>query len=67
YLEYISCPPILKSTKVRISRMNLNFGIAAIEWFNLGARLLGGCCRTSPSQIADMRKALMSRKLLTKL
>ncbi len=38
----------------------INFGTAAIEWFNLGARLLGGCCRTNPSQIADMRKALVS-------
>jgi homocysteine S-methyltransferase len=38
----------------------INFGTAAIEWFNLGARLLGGCCRTNPSQIADMRRALLS-------
>jgi len=40
----------------------INFGTAAIEWFNLGARLLGGCCRTNPSQIADMRRALLSRQ-----
>ncbi len=38
----------------------MDFGTAALEWFNLGARLLGGCCRTMPSQIADMRKALLT-------
>ncbi len=37
-----------------------NFETIAPEWFNLGARLLGGCCRTSPSQIAAMRTALLS-------
>jgi len=41
----------------------INLGTAAIEWFNLGARLLGGCCRTNPSQIADMRRALLSLQI----
>ncbi|MCH8982139.1 homocysteine S-methyltransferase [candidate division KSB1 bacterium] len=41
----------------------INLGTAAIEWFNLGARLLGGCCRTTPSQIADMRRALLSLQI----
>jgi homocysteine S-methyltransferase len=28
------------------------------EWFDLGARLLGGCCRTRPDDIAGIRNAL---------
>ncbi len=35
-----------------------DFTTAAVEWFNLGARLLGGCCRTNPDQISNMREAL---------
>ena len=31
---------------------------AATEWFTLGARLIGGCCRTNPDQIARMKTAL---------
>ena len=41
----------------------INLGTAAIEWFNLGARLLGGCCRTNPNHIADMKKALLSLQI----
>ncbi len=37
-----------------------DFGTAATEWFEHGARLLGGCCRTSPVDIAKMREALLS-------
>ncbi|MCP4309895.1 MAG: homocysteine S-methyltransferase, partial [Bacteroidetes bacterium] len=39
----------------------INFGTASTEWFNLGARLLGGCCRTGPGEIAEMRRALLKR------
>ncbi len=38
----------------------INLGSAAVEWFNQGASLLGGCCRTNPRQIADMKDALLS-------
>ena len=38
----------------------VDFGSAAMEWYQLGARLLGGCCRTSPRQIRAMREALLS-------
>jgi len=37
-----------------------DFGTAAIEWFNHGAKLLGGCCRTSPNDIAHMEIAVWS-------
>ncbi|MDZ4730798.1 MAG: homocysteine S-methyltransferase [Xanthomonadales bacterium] len=30
------------------------------EWFDAGVRLFGGCCRTRPDDIADMRKTLVA-------
>jgi homocysteine S-methyltransferase len=30
----------------------------AKEWFDLGARLIGGCCRTTPKQILGIKAAL---------
>lgn len=36
----------------------MDFGSAAVEWFNHGANLLGGCCRTGPGDIAKMKNAL---------
>ena len=35
-----------------------DFGKAAKEWYGLGARILGGCCRTGPEHVAAIRKAL---------
>ena len=40
-------------------REAIDFGAAAVQWFNLGARLLGGCCRTSPSDINKMKTSLL--------
>jgi homocysteine S-methyltransferase len=34
------------------------FGSAAVEWFEAGARLLGGCCRTRPDDIRHLRQRL---------
>jgi homocysteine S-methyltransferase len=31
---------------------------AAARWFALGARLIGGCCRTGPAMIRAVREAL---------
>ncbi len=36
----------------------VDFGRAAEEWFYAGARLIGGCCRTRPEHIRQMRAAL---------
>lgn len=33
-------------------------GLAAREWHRMGARLLGGCCRTGPEHIRAIRKAV---------
>jgi len=38
----------------------IDFGAAAVEWFDLGANLLGGCCRTEPRHIAEMKSALQN-------
>ncbi|CAM9117860.1 unnamed protein product [Choristocarpus tenellus] len=34
------------------------FGQVAVEWFRLGARVIGGCCRTRPAIIGSMRMTL---------
>ncbi len=36
----------------------VDFGVAAVEWHKLGARLIGGCCRTRPAHIHAIRKSL---------
>jgi homocysteine S-methyltransferase len=38
----------------------IDFEQAAVEWFELGATLIGGCCRTTPAQIAGINKALLA-------
>jgi homocysteine S-methyltransferase len=30
------------------------FGVEAHHWYSCGARLIGGCCRTTPSDIAEL-------------
>jgi homocysteine S-methyltransferase len=37
----------------------VDFGDAAAEWFALGARLIGGCCRTGPGDIGRIRQSLI--------
>jgi len=34
------------------------FGLAARSWLQAGARIIGGCCRTTPVHIAAMRQAM---------
>jgi homocysteine S-methyltransferase len=36
-----------------------DFGTAAAEWFGLGARLIGGCCRTGPDHITQAKNTLL--------
>ncbi len=36
-----------------------DLGAAAPDWIELGARLIGGCCRTSPDDIRGLRSALL--------
>ncbi|HRU65564.1 MAG TPA: homocysteine S-methyltransferase [Spirochaetota bacterium] len=41
----------------------VDFSIASQEWYNKGARLIGGCCRTTPEdikKISNFRKRLMT-------
>jgi len=35
-------------------------GLNSLEWFRAGARLIGGCCRTGPEDIASIRAELKS-------
>lgn len=35
-----------------------DLGKIAVEWFNYGARLIGGCCRTGPKHIFAMKENL---------
>ncbi len=39
---------------------NTDFGAAAHRWRAAGARLIGGCCRTTPRDIAAIRAALLA-------
>jgi homocysteine S-methyltransferase len=39
----------------------VDFGEAARDWYDLGARLVGGCCRTGPEHVRTVREALISR------
>ncbi len=36
-----------------------DFSEAALGWFQAGARLIGGCCRTGPDHIRALRKTLI--------
>ncbi len=36
-----------------------DFAAASQQWFSMGARLIGGCCRTGPDHIRHIRAALM--------
>ena len=36
----------------------LGFAAAAVEWVAAGARLVGGCCGTTPAHIEAIRKRL---------
>ncbi len=36
----------------------IDFGELAAAWYAAGARLIGGCCRTRPADVARMRRAL---------
>ena len=36
----------------------VDFGAAAKEWYDLGARVIGGCCRTGPEHVRAIRRAL---------
>jgi homocysteine S-methyltransferase len=35
-----------------------DFGVGARDWFERGARLIGGCCRTTPDTIRAIRRSL---------
>ncbi|XP_030057193.1 homocysteine S-methyltransferase 1 isoform X1 [Microcaecilia unicolor] len=34
----------------------------ALEWIHLGAKWIGGCCRTTPSDIADLQQMLRQKQ-----
>ena len=36
----------------------VDFGTAAKRWYDQGARLLGGCCRTGPDHVRAIRKGM---------
>ncbi|GAA1675340.1 homocysteine S-methyltransferase [Nonomuraea maheshkhaliensis] len=36
----------------------VEFGVAAVEWQRAGASLIGGCCRTTPEHIGQIRARL---------
>jgi homocysteine S-methyltransferase len=41
------------------------YGTLAVSWYRKGARWIGGCCRTTPAHIAEVRGALQAAGVLT--
>jgi len=39
-------------------RSGVDYGALALEWYGAGARLIGGCCRTGPTEIRAVARAL---------
>jgi homocysteine S-methyltransferase len=37
----------------------LDFRKNAMQWKRAGARLIGGCCRTGPDHVSNLRKILL--------
>ena len=37
-----------------------DFSRYAVEWAKAGARVIGGCCRTTPEHIHDLRSAVLN-------
>ena len=37
----------------------------ALEWLQLGATIIGGCCEITPSHIRHLQQALLDRNILT--
>lgn len=46
----------------RGGRNAVDFGRAAEEWVSLGAKIVGGCCRTGPEEIRRITSALRARR-----
>ena len=44
------------------SEAAIPFADQSLSWYAAGARLIGGCCRTTPKDIAGLRHALLRRK-----
>ncbi len=40
----------------RGEELHLSFADVAVEWFEAGATIIGGCCRTTPSDIAALSR-----------
>lgn len=41
----------------------MDFSKASLDWYDQGASLIGGCCRTGPHHIKAMREALLETNL----
>ncbi|MEZ4864184.1 MAG: homocysteine S-methyltransferase [Caldilineaceae bacterium] len=41
-----------------------DFALAAQRWYAAGARIIGGCCRTTPADIAALRASLEGRGII---
>lgn len=45
------------------SEADVPFADQSRSWYEAGARLIGGCCRTTPKDIAALRRALAARSV----
>ncbi len=40
----------------------VDFAASSVSWYRAGARLVGGCCRTGPRDVSDIRARLLDRR-----
>ena len=57
YVESEYCLKELHCFHRRATADDLDWGAAARLWHKAGARLIGGCCRTTPATIRRLRQA----------
>eukprot|EP01084_Bolivina_argentea_P086393 156156_1 len=49
-----------KIWKANTTMSDVQFGKCALDWYVNGARIIGGCCRTTPNTINVMRKTILN-------
>ena len=49
-----------KTWKENTTMSDDEYAMHALRWYKMGARIIGGCCRTTPDTIKAIRKTILS-------
>ena len=49
-----------KTWKENTTMSDEEYAMHALRWYKMGARIIGGCCRTTPNTIKAIRKTILS-------